>query len=170
MREFRNKRSQLTSLSWGTRYIYTLFLLFSLASYAVMVVMMVTRSGLSGGALADYFAGNEAAGKYAKTFGELVELTHFHLFSMPVLLLVQGHIFMMTAWKDRAKMAVVTASFVGGALYIAAPWLVTYVSPGFSHLLTLARVLLMGCLTLYLVVPMREMWGGRREVGDPKGI
>ena len=36
---------------------------------------------------------------------KLLEVTHFHLFTMPVVLLIVGHLFLATGLSDRAKPA-----------------------------------------------------------------
>jgi len=58
------------------------------------------------------------------------------------------------------------ASFAGAALYLAAPWLVLFVSPAFVYVKTLGRALLGVTLVLFLVVPVWEMWFRKR--GKPQ--
>jgi ABC-type enterobactin transport system permease subunit len=158
MKEFLYLKGGLRSLQWSTRFVYTLFLLFSLASYAVMFALAAQRSGFSSGSVAAYYAGDESQAHYPKTTGELLEVTHFHLFSMPMLLFVQGHLFMMTRWPRRLKIAIVSAAFVGAALDLAAPWLVLYVSRDLACAKMIARVLLGPALIAFALVPLREMW------------
>src|SRR4051812_27652696 len=38
------------------------------------------------------------------TYRKLLEVTHFHLFTMPVVLLIVGHLFLATSLRDRAKL------------------------------------------------------------------
>jgi hypothetical protein len=158
MKEFLYLKSGLRSLQWSTRFVYTLFLLFSLASYAVMVVLASKRSGFGSASVAAYYAGDEAQQLYPKTTGELLEVTHFHLFSMPMLLFVQGHLFLMTRWPRRWKIAIVSAAFAGAALDLAAPWLVLYVSRDLAGAKLLARLLLGPALIAFAIVPLWEMW------------
>src|SRR5262245_54736409 len=164
MKELIRLRQGLGDLQWGTRFAYTLFLLFCGAAYAVMTALALQRSGLSPSGIAAYYAGDEAAQRYGKTTGELLEVTHFHLFAMPLLLFVQGHLFLLTRWPLRLKVALVTAGALGIALDLAAPWLIVYVSHGCALLKDVARVLMAAAFTAFAVVPLWEMWGpGRRE-------
>jgi ABC-type enterobactin transport system permease subunit len=162
MKEFLYLKNGLQSLQWSTRFVYSLFLVFSLASYAVMVALASQRSGFSSGSVASYYAGD--GGQYPKTVGELLEVTHFHLFSMPLLLFVQGHLFLMTQWPRRWKIAIVSAAFLGAALDLGAPWLVLYVSRDLAWVKLLARALLGPALIAFALVPLYEMW--RRRDGD----
>lgn len=156
MKEFLYLRGGLKSLQWSTRFVYTLFLVFSLASYIVMIALAAQRSGFSAASAADYYAGS--GDRYPKTTGELLEVTHFHLFSVPMLLFVQGHLFMMTRWPRRLKIALVIAAFAGAALDLAAPWMVLYVSRDWAFLKVLARILLGPALVAFALVPLHEMW------------
>ncbi len=146
-------------LRWEAKVIYTVFLAFSLLGYGVMGVMMATRTGFTPDSIAAYYAGNEAAGIYAKTVGELLEVTHYHLFAIPLFLFVLGHVFLLCAGPShRVKILALVAAFLGAALHIVAPWLIVYVTPILSPLVLVARVLLGGSLLLFIVAPLREMW------------
>ena len=46
--------------------------------------------------MAAYYAGDEEHLQYAKPFGRLLEITHQHLFAMPITLLVASHLYQMT--------------------------------------------------------------------------
>src|SRR5580692_6334000 len=80
-------------------------------------------------------------------YRKLLEVTHFHLFTMPGVLLIVGHLFLATGLGDRAKR----------------PWVVRYAGAGLAplHALTgLALTLSMAVLTLY---PILAMWRGPLE-------
>jgi hypothetical protein len=164
VKEFLYLKGGLKSLQWSTRFVYSLFLVFSLASYVVMIALAAQRSGFSTASVADYYGGG--GDRYAKTAGELLEVTHFHLFSMPMLLFVQGHLFMMTRWPRRLKIALVVAAFAGTALDLAAPWMVLYLSRDWAVLKMLARMLLGPALAAFALVPLHEMW--RRGADDAR--
>jgi hypothetical protein len=164
MKEFLYLKGGLRSLQWSTRFVYTLFLVFSLASYAVMIALAAQRSGFSAESISTYYAGG--GDRYAKTTGELLEVTHFHLFSVPMLLFVQGHLFMMTQWPRPWKIAFVVAAFVGAAFDLAAPWLVLYVSHDCAVVKVLGRLLLGPALIAFATLPLYEMWFSRKPDGE----
>lgn len=167
MKEFLYLKNGLRSLQWSTRFVYTLFLVFSLASYAVMIALAANRSGFTPATAANYYAGG-GADHSSKTTGELLEVTHFHLFSMPLLLFVQGHLFLMTSWPRRLKIVFVIAAFVGAALDLAAPWLVVYVARDLAFTKDLARLLLGPALLAFAIVPLRDMWWPKRSATHRK--
>jgi hypothetical protein len=93
----------------------------------------------------------------AVTYRKLLEVTHFHLFTMPVVLLIVGHLFFATALSPRAKLGWISAGSGSVVLHIATPWLVRYGSTrlAFLHALSgIALTLTMGVLTIYPVVAM----------------
>ena len=94
----------------------------------------------------------------AVTYRKLLEVTHFHLFTMPVVLLIVGHLFFATALSPRAKLGWVGTASATVFLHIGTPWLVRYVSTGLAFLHAFsgaAMTLAMGVLTIY---PVFAMW------------
>jgi len=93
----------------------------------------------------------------AMTYRKLLEVTHFHLFTMPVVLLIIGHLFLATGLGDRAKLAWLIAACISVAAHLATPWIVRYGGGGlaFLHAITGASLTLtMSMLTIYPVVAM----------------
>jgi hypothetical protein len=94
----------------------------------------------------------------AVTYRKLLEVTHFHLFTMPVVLLIVGHLFFATALSPGAKLGWVAAASGSVVLHIATPWLVRYASTRLAILHAVsgaALTLTMGVLTIY---PVFAMW------------
>jgi len=116
----------LPALRWETKAIYTLYLSFSVIGFAVMGVLASTRAGWAPGTIAAYYIGDESMGPYGKTPAELLELTHFHLFAIPLFLFVTGHVFLLCRLPAWLKLGVVLTAFLGAAGLIGAPWLIVY--------------------------------------------
>jgi len=145
----------LAALQPSTRFALVLFLVFSLLGYLVMVAMGVTRSGLSPQSIVEHYAG--ATPDMAKSSGEILELTHFHLFAMPLQLFVLGHVFLLGRFQQRWRQAVVAAAFLGAACDLAAPWLVLgFGEPGAWTKLA-GRALLGPSLLLMVALPLLEL-------------
>jgi hypothetical protein len=97
----------------------------------------------------------------AVTYRKLLEVTHFHLFTMPVVLLIVGHLFLATGLGDRAKIVWIVAASASVFAHLATPWIVRYAGGGLAilHALTgAALTLTMSVLTLY---PVGAMWRRR---------
>jgi hypothetical protein len=95
------------------------------------------------------------------TYRKLLEVTHFHLFTMPVVLLIIGHLFLATGLGERAKLGWLIAASASVAAHLATPWIVRYGGAGlaFLHAITgVALTLTMAVLTVY---PVLAMWRGK---------
>ena len=105
----------------------------------------------------------------AVSYRKLLEVTHFHLFTMPVVLLIVGHLFLATGLGDRSKLAWLIAASASVTAHLATPWLVRYGGGGlaFLHAVTgIALTLTMSMLTLY---PVIAMWRGQPRRSDTGG-
>lgn len=53
---------------------------------------------------------------------KLLETTHFHLFTLPIFLLVLTHLFVLTPTAPRWRLVWTGSAWVCGMLHVAAPW------------------------------------------------
>ena len=89
---------------------------------------------------------------------KLLEVTHFHLFSMPVYLLILSHMYMLSRARKQSKVGWVAIGSFGTVLHIAAPWLVAHGYAGAVAAYALSGVLLLVSYLVMSVVPIWEMW------------
>ena len=95
------------------------------------------------------------------TYRKLLEVTHFHLFTMPVVLLIVGHLFFATGLSDRAKLWWTLAASFSVAGHLATPWLVRYGSPKLALLHALTGAALTLTMTVLTGWPVLSMWRSR---------
>jgi hypothetical protein len=103
------------------------------------------------------------------TYRKLLEVTHFHLFTMPVVLLIVGHLFLATSLGERAKLLWLIGASASVAAHLATPWIVRYAGGrvAFLHAITgMALTLTMSVLTIY---PVLAMWRGDRSRSSGRG-
>jgi hypothetical protein len=146
----------LSSASQGIKVITTIFLLFMVPGLATNLLIAQAKTGWSYDGLIEYYRGVESG--YTKSYLELLETTHFHIFSMPVVFLILAHIFLMCSWSYRPKIIVVIISFLAVFAETCSPWLITYVSPKFAVLMIFSGVFIALSLLIYIVIPVYEMW------------
>ena len=92
------------------------------------------------------------------TFSALLDLTHPHIFELPIVMLVLCHFLMRTRLASWAKVLTYFFSFGGVASLLATPWLVRFVSIKLALLLW-PSVFLLGIATIVnIVVPIWDMW------------
>lgn len=149
MRDFERPKTRLGTLSFHAKLVYGVFLLFTLAGVAETLFLAHDMVRLNGAELSPYYAGDAAVKPGSaepskngpllelpsELFSEneyetqmsrrkLLEVTHFHLFSIPVYLLILSHLFMMTSAAAWVRSAWILTATFASALHIAAPWLV----------------------------------------------
>ena len=161
MKTFVRQHLKLEQLSRSSKLTYTIFLAFGVLGLASSIALGGMKTHFTYAGLVAYYRGDEALGYYAKTPLELLETTHFHLFSQPVFFFIIGHIFLLSAWPRPLKAAIVCASFAAVAADIAGPWLIVYAGAPFTALKLLAGYVLAGCFVVETLVALYDMWRRR---------
>jgi len=93
----------------------------------------------------------------AVSYRKLLEVTHFHLLTMPVVLLIVGHLFLATGLSERAKRAWLIAGVVSVSLHLATPWLVR-AAAGLAPLHALSGIALTVTMSVLTLYPVAAMW------------
>ena len=86
-------------------------------------------------------------------------MTHFHLFTVPVFLLIIAHLFMLTG--ARGKSMWIAGGWLSSLVHLAAPWLIRYSSTSWSFLYPLSGAAMALTLTVMTGYPIIAMWAGR---------
>ena len=180
MQDFTRPAGRLRGLPLGARAVYTVFLVFTLLGLALTVLLTHDMVGIDSSRADEYYAGETAlvdeveidggpalvlppGGEELAAFEpmprrKLLEITHFHLFSMPVYLLILSHMYMLSRSRKQAKVAWVAAGSVGTLLHIAAPWMVAHGLAGAVASYAISGALLLVSYAVMSVVPLWEMW------------
>ncbi len=161
MRNF-NTRFRLRDSDRWIRLVYTQFLLFMAAAFAFSFYWGHTMTSFWPKAVAEHYRGSDATFGEPMEFKDLAGITHFHLFTMPVVYVIMLHVLYLTEAGRRVKLWTTWASFYGMVLDIASPWLILYVSPYFALTMLLGDLLLAVTFVVLLVVPLHELWIKRR--------
>lgn len=168
---------RLSSASLSNKVFFSFFLIFMGISMGVAFLNFYERTNFCPEKVDHYYLGNVREDEpenaplpkegllFPKSRRELLEVTHVHTFSMPLIFFVLSRILSMTATREGLKLATYVASFAGIVCNLIGPWLVRYVSPGFSLLLLSSYIVLAGVMIVYIVCPMYEMWGTKEEEG-----
>lgn len=157
MRNF-NTRFRLRDTDRHIRLLYTLFLLLMLAGFAFSFFWAHSMTGLSPQGIADHYLGSDATYGEPMSFRELAEITHFHLFTMPVVFMILVHVLYLTSVSNRLKQLTTYGAFAGVGLDLISPWLIAYVSPVFVLTMLTGDLLMLASFLVMFVIPLYEMW------------
>jgi hypothetical protein len=146
---------QIQNLSPRTRVLCVLFLIGMLAQAVSGILMHHHGAGWTPASVSAYYRGNEevaSAGEnfqIARSFGTLLEVAHFHLVAMPVIVFIIAHLFSMTP-IGRQRWAGILC--YGGFLFafgdILAPFAVRFWSASFASVKLISFIGLEACLIL----------------------
>lgn len=100
---------------------------------------------------------------FPKSYKEIVEITHVHAFTIPLIIFVMSRILSMTLVRDWIKITIYSVAFTGIIMNLSGPWLVRFKSDVFSISLIASYFLLGICFTALISIPMYEMWFKPKE-------
>lgn len=90
--------------------------------------------GLSYDAVVGYYLGDPERFTSPRSYSGMLEVAHFHLFSMGILVLTLVHLMLFAELSQRAKIFWLWTPFVFAVANEGAGWLVRFVDPGFAYL------------------------------------
>lgn len=80
-----------------------------------------------------YYLGSEADFTQPKSYQGMLETTHFHLFSMGMLVVTLTHLMLMTEFSYRLKIALSVMIYLSAIADEAGGWLIRFVHPLFAY-------------------------------------
>ncbi len=164
----------LAHIDRNTRILITLFLLTMLVAIGVAELNVYDKVGrLRGGVVQRYGpdasspspadvaalpSESDALVARMNTFSQLLDVTHAHVFELPLVLFVLAHFLMRTRVAEWFKLANYLCSFLGTIVFLAAPWTVRYISVHAANLLYMGAFAIGMSATIMIVVPIADMW------------
>lgn len=128
--------------------------------YALYVALLIVTNGLlyfekmslAPSSVISYYLGNEAEFSSPRTYQGLLEISHFHLFAMGMLLMVMTHLMLFIPVSGTAKVWLIVVPFLAGVVSEGSGWLVRFVSPDFAILKVAGFLLLQGSLIALVTI------------------
>lgn len=116
--------------------INTLILLF--LAYVVLLwisngLMYFHKMDLSAESVLAYYLGSEQDFTQPRSYQSLLEVSHFHLFAMGILVLTLTHLMLMTHMPTLLKVWLSVIVYAAAIADEAAGWLVRYAHPAFAY-------------------------------------
>jgi hypothetical protein len=136
----------------------TAFLLLAVIGLGIAGLQIFVRAGLTPETTLAHFRGNEETMQYPLSFGAMVEITHAHAFTQPMLALVLALALLASSAFEWLKRFAVVSLFLGMAMEMGVPWLVRYGPAWTVHLLLLTGALIIVGVFVSVAIPLYEMW------------
>jgi hypothetical protein len=179
MQDFTRPSGRLRALPLGARAVYTVFLAFTLVGLALTLWLTHDMVGLDLRGTEAYYRGEAVPAEEEIVGGpalvlppdgddlaafepmprrKLLEVTHFHLFSMPVYLLILSHMYMLSRSRKQAKAMWISVGSIGTVVHVAAPWLVASGCAAAVAGYAASGALMLVSYCVMSIVPLWEMW------------
>ncbi len=100
---------------------------------------------------------------FPKTYREILEITHVHAFTMPLIIFVMSRILSMTLIRNWIKITIYSTAFVAIIMNLSGLWLVRFKSDVFSISIIISYFLLGICYIALISIPIHEMWFKPKE-------
>lgn len=111
-----------------------------------------------------YYLGSEEQFTQPKSYQGMLEVAHFHLFAMGILVVTLTHLMLMTDFSIHWKIWLSIATYVSAISDEAAGWLVRFVHPGFAYFKVAAFITLELSLAILIIVVSVSLIMARTQI------
>lgn len=130
-------------------------------------LMYFHRMGLTPESVIAYYLGSEEQFTQPRSYEGMLEVSHFHLFSMGMLVLTLTHLMLMTEFSVRLKIWISSFTYLSAVGDEAGGWLVRFVHPQFAYFKIAAFLILETSLAVLLVAVIVSLFKARRQMREP---
>jgi len=127
-------------------------------------MMYFHKMSLTPDSVVAYYLGSEADFTQPKSYQSLLEVAHFHLFAMGMLVLTLTHLMLMTSLSVSVKIWLSALTYLSALANEAGGWLVRFVNPGFAWFKIGAFVVLELSLATLVIVVSLSLIAARRRI------
>jgi hypothetical protein len=141
--DWRDNRLLKLVLAW--------FLVYVALFWVTNALLYFTKMGLTPASVVAYYLGDESRFLQPRSFQGMLEIAHFHLFAMAILVLTMTHLLLFVPIAKAWKAWIVSLSFAAAIGDEAAGWLVRFVAPTFAYLKIAAFLTLQTTLAVMVI-------------------
>ncbi len=158
------KRNQLLQT------IIILFLVYAALLWVTNAMLYFSKMSLSSRSVVEYYLGSERHFTRPRSFGGMLEIAHFHLFAMGIMLLTLTHLMLFVPMAQRLKMWLVVTPFVSALADEGGGWLVRFVSPSFAYVKIGGFILLQTSFAALIAVSLWSVLAGAPNSYEPESL
>jgi hypothetical protein len=140
--------------------IVVLYVLYVAGLWTTNALLYFEKMSLAPSSVVEYYLGNEERFLAARSFQTLLEISHFHLFAMGMLLLVLTHLMLFVPLADRTKLWLIVSPFASALLDEGGGWLVRFVHPGFAGVKVFGFLALQTSLAALILLSLWSVFRG----------
>ena len=152
--------SRIERLPLPARLVYTFFIVFMIIGFVSSLFLYQDGIGWRGDQVSTWYRGDDAQMAFPKSFRQMMETFHFHLFTVPVCYLIVAHLFMLGSMGRRWKLFWICAGFASTLFHLFAPWVAwKWPSPA-GWVMPATGAFFLVSWVVMLSGPLWDMWAG----------
>jgi hypothetical protein len=127
-------------------------------------LMYFHKMDLTPASVVSYYLGSEEEFTQPKSYQSLLEVSHFHLFAMGMLVLTLTHLMIMTQLSTLVKVWLSALIYLSAVANEAAGWLIRYAHPDFAYFKIASFILLEFSLAALILLVTLSLFYTRRKM------
>jgi hypothetical protein len=143
--------------------IVVLYCLYVTLLWLTNALLYFQKMSLAPSSVVAYYLGSPEQFTEPRSFQGLLEISHFHLFAMGMLLLVLTHLVLFVPASNRLKAWLVTLPFAAALLDEGAGWAVRFVHPAFAWAKVAGFLALQASLATLIGVSLWSVFRGSSQ-------
>lgn len=143
--------------------IVVLYCLYVALLWVTNALLYFEKMSLTPSSVVAYYLGSEELFTEPRSFAGLLEVSHFHLFAMGMLLLVLTHLVLFVPASNRLKAWLITLPFAAALLDEGGGWLVRFASPAFAWVKIAGFLLLQTSLAVLVAIALAAVFRGSSQ-------
>jgi hypothetical protein len=142
--------------------VVVLYCFFVILLWATNWMLYFDAMDFTTASVVNHYLGNEEEFRAPRTYRGMVELAHFHLFAMGMLMMVLTHLALFVPIRPGWKAALIVVPFVSALCSEGSGWLVRYAGAGFAWTKIAGILLLQGSLAALVAISLWSVFAGRQ--------
>ena len=145
-----------------------MFLAYMFLQWISNGMMYFHRMDLTIESVVTYYNGNEEQFIPAKSYDGMLEVLHFHLFSMGMLAVTLTHLMLMTDFSTRLKIWLSSLTFFSAIAEELGGWLVRFAHPDFAYFKIAMFITLECSLFVLITTVVLSLLSARKKINNQK--
>ena len=143
--------------------IVVLYVLYVGGLWVTNTLLYFNKMTLEPSSVVEYYLGSEESFREPKSYQGLLEVSHFHLFAMGMLLMVLTHLMLFVPLGNGIRALLVVVPFVAALIDEGSSWGVRFVSPAFAWLKVAGFVTLQLSLAALILASLWAVFAGSQD-------
>lgn len=143
--------------------IIVIFVIYVAGLWLTNALLYFQKMSLTPTSVTEYYLGSEERFLQPRTYQGMLEVSHFHLFAMGLLLLTLTHLMLFVPISANWKAWFIIIPFTSALVNEGSSWLVRFVHPAFAYLKIAGFLALEISLAALIVVSLWAVFVGSQE-------